>query len=149
MTAQNTDKKQKIAKEKPKTCAESCYNAQTTTLEELDNNSPALSAYMRNLKAISDKVDNSPETYQAETSDTSLSDLNDQTPEMIAMLKREAADHIALHIALEDHLMEQMTATQNTLRDTISSYVSILTELDTLEEKNKTNSKKEGGQSCH
>lgn len=140
MTAQDTDKKQKLLQSISEKISEApAQNAPATTLENLDQDSPALAAYMRNLRAISNKID------EAENSEVSAPKLQDQSPETLSMLKREAADHIALHIALEDHLMEQMMATQNTLKETIATYVDILTELDSLEEQ----SNEKGGPSCH
>lgn len=124
---------------------------------ESDQTSPVLEAYLRNIREISKKIDDlsakENENILAGTEisatlddifdmdmDASyektslLSTLDNQTQDTIDLLKREAADNIALHIALEDHLMEQMENTQNKLRQNINVYLGVLRQLNELQD---------------
>jgi|GEM_PF-5972007 len=128
------------------------------------NPSVTLNAYLRNIRMISNKIDLlSDEESQnilnstpqpSEIPDGSmneffemdlnashekvslLSSLEDQAQETLDLLKQEAADNLALHIALEDHLVEQMKQTQKKLQQNINMYLDVIGKLNDLQNSN-------------
>ena len=127
-----------------------------------DKSSLTLKAYLRNIRAISNKIDllsdeenqnilngtPRPDETAEDAANTFfemdmnashkkvslLSSLDNQTQETLALLKQEAADNLALHIALEDHLMEQMNHTQKKLQQNINMYLDVIGKLNDLQD---------------
>lgn len=138
---------------------------QDATAEQETQTPRVLDAYLRNIREISSKIDELSDqetgnilakTPIMNTQDLSadaltidmdasyekaslLNTLDNQTQETIDLLKQEASDNIALHIALEDHLMEQMEKTQNKLRQNIGMYLEVIRQLnDAQDEETET-----------
>ena len=142
------------------------YNLIKDSSIEQETQTPrVLNAYLRNIREISSKIDElsdketgnilaktpimntqelSPDILTIDMNASYekaslLNKLGNHTQETIDLLKQEASDNIALHIALEDHLMEQMEKTQNKLRQNISMYLEVIRQLnDAQDEETET-----------